>query len=309
MADHRCYSEFRGGGTGALDAEDGNNLTAGDHSVVRREDVVAEYIVKSSSASENFPFVITPDTNPGTLRHHLVTQTGLLRSYKETADTIDEEMDSIGNWSVGNGSSGTVSLLDTSSTTEVYDFSSSPGSCLMQVAASKDIKFYKNSTLADGKSLVLAFSLGMSVASTDSDLNGVALNDTPKLNFELNDNLTYNSGNGVLMQVADRLEGVTVKSFSLNSGSVSQIGQLFKLQHWPGKKGFMRIHRAGSVYHMLYSNDGGSWIHMDSYTPSASSTYVHIAYIAQATAVTPNVICRVYWMRQGTDKFDPWPYL
>lgn len=64
-----------GGGSGALDAIDGNSLTAGDvaMTVVTATSIAYWYIVIDDSAAENSPSVIRPDTNPGSHSWHLVS--------------------------------------------------------------------------------------------------------------------------------------------------------------------------------------------------------------------------------------------
>jgi hypothetical protein len=76
------------GGGNCLDAIDGNNISAGDGAVVTWNDTETGklqgymYVVVESSATEASPAVITPDTNPGTKRWHLVKMV--------TADTYAE---------------------------------------------------------------------------------------------------------------------------------------------------------------------------------------------------------------------------
>lgn len=58
-----------GGGTGALDAIDGNDLTGGDGAMVVTSTTVYFYYLNSSSSDvEASPDTIVPDTNPGTKR-------------------------------------------------------------------------------------------------------------------------------------------------------------------------------------------------------------------------------------------------
>jgi len=64
---------FTGGGATALDGIDGDDLTGGDYNFVTVSGKL--YIFKlnaASSATENSPFIIAPDTNPGTKRWELI---------------------------------------------------------------------------------------------------------------------------------------------------------------------------------------------------------------------------------------------
>ena len=71
------WASCRTGGGDCLDGIDGASLTAGDGALVALDSgsttpEVYFYRVYASSASESDPLVIAPDTNPGTLRWHLI---------------------------------------------------------------------------------------------------------------------------------------------------------------------------------------------------------------------------------------------
>lgn len=70
------YTVLTGGGVGALDGEDGAGLAAGDVAFVVLASGVYHYVNVQDSATENSPYVIRPDTNPGTNSWHLVTPQG-----------------------------------------------------------------------------------------------------------------------------------------------------------------------------------------------------------------------------------------
>lgn len=61
-----------GGGTGALDAIDGNLLTAKDGSMVIMSTGFYVYSLTTSASTENDPTVIVPDANPGSFCWELV---------------------------------------------------------------------------------------------------------------------------------------------------------------------------------------------------------------------------------------------
>lgn len=73
MAKGLGRTSLTGGGSGALDAVDGNRLSDGDVTlVVDSSKVFRVYRTNgSSSAAESSPEIITPDTNAGTKRHML----------------------------------------------------------------------------------------------------------------------------------------------------------------------------------------------------------------------------------------------
>lgn len=68
-----------GGGVGALDAIDGAALADGDTAIVITDSGVYYYHLNAtSSATENSPFRINPDTNAGTKSWHLVGTTAFI---------------------------------------------------------------------------------------------------------------------------------------------------------------------------------------------------------------------------------------
>ena len=75
MSDHyTALSALIGGAAGALDKIDGAGLSDGDAATVVLSSGVYHYHLNASSgASENSPYVIAPDSNPGTKRWILVT--------------------------------------------------------------------------------------------------------------------------------------------------------------------------------------------------------------------------------------------
>lgn len=74
--DHRRATVLTGGGAGALDKIDGAGLAAGDVAQVVTTSGIYHYVNIQDSASENSPYVIRPDTNPGTNSWHLVIPKG-----------------------------------------------------------------------------------------------------------------------------------------------------------------------------------------------------------------------------------------
>lgn len=83
-----ALSALIGGGAGALDAIDGDSLSDGDAAVVVLSTGVYHYHLNASSgATENSPYVIAPDFNPGTKRWVLVTPAGAFSHVTATETT------------------------------------------------------------------------------------------------------------------------------------------------------------------------------------------------------------------------------
>lgn len=68
---HYTFTALTGGGASAIDAVDGAGLTAGDWGYAYVSDVSYRYLLTSAGASENSPFIVVPDTNPGSFNWEL----------------------------------------------------------------------------------------------------------------------------------------------------------------------------------------------------------------------------------------------
>lgn len=102
-----ALSALTGGASGALDAIDGNDLAGGDAAIVVLATGVYHYKLDgSSSLSENSPYVIVPDSNPGTKRWILVDPVGPLNKINFTGSDLTIYVDPAGNDSTGDGTSG-----------------------------------------------------------------------------------------------------------------------------------------------------------------------------------------------------------
>lgn len=82
----RWFTALTGGGDGALDSVDGNDLSDGDMGIVILDNSgvyeIYFYRLEDTAATENPPLVIAPDTNPGNKRWRLahIYTTGLTLS-------------------------------------------------------------------------------------------------------------------------------------------------------------------------------------------------------------------------------------
>lgn len=85
-ATFKPFTVLTGGGSGALDAEDGANVTAGDGAfVITSDGKLYTYVCIADSATEASPIVISPDTNAGAKRWHLLK---MVDHYEEIHVTV-----------------------------------------------------------------------------------------------------------------------------------------------------------------------------------------------------------------------------
>lgn len=96
---HLALTALTGGGTGALDKIDGNDLSDGHGAVVKTSSGSYVYHLNATSgATEKSPYVIAPDTNPGTKRWVLVTPHGPfshVRAGRSTLQSVPDATDTI----------------------------------------------------------------------------------------------------------------------------------------------------------------------------------------------------------------------
>ena len=91
MVDHRRAHILIGGVAGSVDNIDGADLAAGDTIQCINSDGIYHYVNIQDSATENSPYVIRPDTNPGTNSWHLVVPQGPM-SHVEAARATSQDM-------------------------------------------------------------------------------------------------------------------------------------------------------------------------------------------------------------------------
>lgn len=85
-ATFKPFTALTGGGSGALDAEDGNNISAGDGAfVITSDGKFYVYVCIADSGTDNGITIIAPDTNAGTKRWHL---TKMVDHYEEIHVTV-----------------------------------------------------------------------------------------------------------------------------------------------------------------------------------------------------------------------------
>jgi len=300
----KCWgaTSHTGGGTGALDKYDGDDLTDGDVAMVVVEGKVTDTYVldASSSASESYPSVIAPDTNPGTKRwiRQEDNRDHFLYSRKASADTLDDEFESTTldvKWTAVGPSSGTVDLLETGTSTNRYDLTTRPGWLLLQAGLSQVCSLRQDVTLGDGDCVTIAMSAGM---GHDASI----ANNQAKAGIVLNDNDTsYSSGNYTEFYLDTDSGESAIKTWNGSSAvGVSSPGVIY------GQLIFLRVVRDSLTYRCFYSYDGLTWCGMAANTESSAYTNIWI-YSHTAGAETPFGIVAFKWIRQGSGGFDPWP--
>lgn len=116
MSNVYAATSLIGGGSGALDAIDGAILSDGDASQIIIDGSVYHYHLDATiGGSENSPYLIAPDNNPGTKRWVLAMPKGPfshVRANSDSGQTIttgdtyvyeDEEYDDLGEYVAGTG--------------------------------------------------------------------------------------------------------------------------------------------------------------------------------------------------------------
>lgn len=244
----------------------------------------------------------------------LDTETALRASWspildhKPTTDTPDDEFDSTtldGKWTAVSGSSGTVSLTETSNVTK-YDLTTRPGWLLVQAGrgGTQDVELRQDYTLSDGDSIVLSCAVPMPMDAEGAD------NSDFEVGVALNDNDTGpEAGNFARILVAANtgVVGVSVydgtevfRSYTNTSPTGTSNDQRF----------YLRLIRSGTNYYPFFSRDGAAWSPLgDGLAVGATLSNVWI-YARNNTSYSDAFIpiAAVDWIRQGTNALDPWPH-
>ncbi len=228
--------------------------------------------------------------------------------HKPTTDTLDDEFDATtldAKWTAVTGSSGTVSLTETSNVTK-FDLTTRPGTLLIQAGrgGTQDVELRQDITLADGESVVMMVAASMPMDDTGPDAADF------EIGVSLNDNDTGpEAGNfaRILVAAASSVVGVSAydgttvrRSYTTSSPTASANDQLF----------YLRIVRSGTNYRPFFSRDGQAWSPLGGgFAVGATLTNVWI-YARNDTSYTDAFIpiAAVDWIRQGTNALDPWSH-
>jgi hypothetical protein len=151
-------TSLTGGGTGALDAIDGQNLQDGDMAKVTNSTGTYDYYLDSTSGlSENSPRVIAPDVNAGTKRWILVKDPS---KYYVNSGAADQGLD--GNdyslWDIA-GNIGT-----TKKATVIFPHTASGTTTAFSFATRLDLSAYSNITFQIENGAVLVPASGVTIA-------------------------------------------------------------------------------------------------------------------------------------------------
>ena len=225
----------------------------------------------------------------------------LANSMKDSADTPDDEFTLptlASKWTVVNGSSGTVSLLEKGEV-EKYDLATRPGWLLLQAGSATDqmVELRQDFTIPDGASIVCA----MAGPGPTTDAAG-SVNNEYRAGIGVNSTDTgYDDGTYVFLAIDAQTDACEVLVYD----GTTLFGSSLR-SHVIGMA-FLRIGRSGLVYYVYWSHDGLTW------QPFATKTFGTapdnlwlFAGTPTGTANEPVGITAVKWIRQGTNALDPW---
>lgn len=223
---------------------------------------------------------------------------------KPTADTPDDEFGESsldGKWTAVNGSTGTVSLIQ-SANVSIYDLITRPGSLLVQAGKSgaQQVSLRQDYTLPTGSSIVVSLA-----PTLMSDGVPAIVNNELWMGMALNDNDTnYDQGNwlGVLMDANDNgwrlisYDGSTIFGGTPNTSKVA-----IDL----AERVYLRIARHSTTYYTYYSFDGKTWFPVGS---TSGTIYNNLWLFVHSKAAfgAPIPIQAFDWVRQGSNAIDPW---
>jgi hypothetical protein len=217
---------------------------------------------------------------------------------KAVADTPDDDFDASsldGKWTAVNGSSGTVSLTGTSGA--IYQLFPDQSLLAIQVDNGSLVNLRQDYTLADGKSLILA----MNAALVLDGQSGISNNEL-RVGLYLNsDNAGPETGShtGIVLDAdADGWRIAAPNGFNSTpvSGTAPGLGDTI----------YLRILRAGLVYHRFFSLSGLVWVPMGGDTEASALDNVWIATTSAAAFGTPKPIITFPWIREGSNGLFPW---
>ncbi len=225
---------------------------------------------------------------------------------KPTTDTMDDEFDSAaldGKWTAVTGSSGTVSLVETSNVTK-YDLTTRPGTLLVQSGrgGAQDVELRQDITLADGKSVVMMVACPMPLDDIGADAQdfeiGLSLNDNDSGPEAGNFSRLIVAASSSVVGVS-AFDGTTVRrSYTSTSPTGTSNDQLF----------YLRIIRSGTNYLPFFSRGGQAWSPLGGgFAVGATLSNVWI-YARNDGAYTDAFIpvAAIDWIRQGSNTLDPW---
>lgn len=218
---------------------------------------------------------------------------------KAAADTPDDEFNAAAldaKWTAVNGSAGNVALLGSSG--GVYELFEDESFLAVQIANGSEVNLRQDYTLPDGKSIVAAVSLSVSINAqsglTNNDLRaGLVINDTDTGPFDGVDV-------GVVFDVdTDGWRIAAPNGFNSTpiSGTIAAVGNRI----------YFRVSRSGLSYYSFFSFDGMCWNPLGSQSLAGALSNVWLGFTSPvAFTETPKPIMLCHWIRQGTNDLLPW---
>jgi hypothetical protein len=217
---------------------------------------------------------------------------------KAVADTPDDDFDAAsldGKWTVVNGAGGTVSLTGTSG--GIYELFPEQSLLAIQVNNGALVNLRQDYTLPDGKSIILAMNPALVLAGQ----SGIVNNEL-RVGLYLNASDTSpetGSHTGIVLDADTdgwRIGAPSNFNSTPVSGTPAGLGDTI----------YLRIQRAGLVYHRYFSLSGLVWVPMGSDTEASALDNVWIGTTSAAAFGSPKPIITFPWIRLGGPGLFPW---
>jgi hypothetical protein len=283
------------------------NLPGGADADAIHDNVASEISAIASKATPiDADFLLIEDSAAGDAKKKItigdlpITVWSPILDNKGSTDTPDDDFDSgslDGKWTAVNGSSGTVSFLETAHVNK-YDLGTRSGWLLIQAgnSGSRTVELRQDWTLGDGESIILAISPGLQLDDTAANNDhwiGMAIND---------DDAGYDAGSNKVWVNAEVQAAGQISIFAYDGSTIYG-----KIDNAPGLwLLYFRIARVGTSYYASVSRDGSSWTLLGDKTIASAPNNLWIFVDNINPVVDPVPITAVYWIRQGTNTLDPW---
>jgi hypothetical protein len=226
---------------------------------------------------------------------------------KGTDDTPDDEFEGSsldGKWTVVNGQSASIDLMDDGTITgdAYYDMAARDKGLLVQPYNAQNFEIRQDYTLPDGSSIVAKITPCAQVSSNTNDEVefGIALSDNDT-GAQTNDYVAiYFEVQTDGWRIASKENGTTITAYGESTADEGFVN---------GRDVYLRIVREGLNYLCFLSLDGNAWVPVgETGTVSGAFTDVWIFAISSADPRGGGVlpVHSVHWIREGSDSVDPW---
>jgi len=226
------------------------------------------------------------------------TGSSFLASTVGTPSSMDDEFDSGSldvKWTAVQGSSGTINLLQTSSTA-IYDLTTRSDAICFQAGPTSGNYVYlrQDYTLPSTYSIVAALApawpLDASMAANEMQF-GITLNSTDS---------SPQSGDYAYLFADSQTLACHIRYYdNTNLGYTPTQGVNMGIT-------YLRIARSGLNYYGFTSFDGRAWTYLGKKTVSSQFTNVWIISACKYTNTSVVPVGTMYWIRQGGNGLDPW---